>query len=59
MVAYANTMEVHKFHLPGGGHQFFPMWQKGPFSWEVPGIMSTGGYECRIPKAVVKVTGIA
>lgn len=55
MIAYANTPEVHRFHLPGGGHQFFPQWQKGPFSWEVPGIMSIGGYELRIPKAKVAV----
>jgi hypothetical protein len=55
MIAYANTREVHRFHLPGGGHQFFPQWQKGPFSWEVPGIMAIGGYELRIPKAKVAV----
>jgi len=59
MVAYANTAEVHKYHLPGGGHQFAPAWQKGPFSWEVPGIMATGGYECRIPKAITIYTGVA
>lgn len=53
MIAYANVPEVHRFHLPGGGHQFFPAWQKGPFSWEVPGIMSIGGYELRVPKAKV------
>lgn len=55
MIAYANTPEVHRFHLPGGGHQFFPAWQKGPFSWEVPGIMAIGGYETRIPKAKVAI----
>lgn len=55
IIAYANTPEVHRFHLPGGGHQFFPMWQKGPFSFEVPGIMSIGGYENRIPKAKVAI----
>ncbi|MFS0771046.1 major capsid family protein [Sphingomonas sp. 1P08PE] len=58
LVAYANTLEVHRFHLPGGGHQFFPQWQKGPFSWEVPGIMSIGGYENRIPKAITFVDGV-
>lgn len=58
LVAYANTNEVHRFHLPGGGHQFFPAWQKGPFSWEVPGVMSIGGYEIRIPKAKTFVDGI-
>jgi hypothetical protein len=55
LIAYANTPEVHRFHLPGGGHQFFPQWQKGPFSWEVPGIMAIGGYEDRIPKAKTAV----
>lgn len=55
MIAYANMPEVHRFHLPGGGHQFFPAWQKGPFSWEVPGIMAIGGYELRIPAAKVAV----
>lgn len=55
MLFYANTPEVHRFHLPGGGHQFFPAWQKGPFSWEVPGIMAIGGYELRVPKAKVAV----
>lgn len=55
MIAYANVPEVHRFHLPGGGHQFFPAWQKGPFSWEVPGIMAIGGYELRIPAAKVAV----
>ena len=59
MKAYANTAEVHRFHLPGGGHQFGPAWQKGSYSWEVPGIMATGGYECRIPKAIVTSTGVA
>lgn len=55
IIAYANSAEVHRFHLPGGGHQFFPMWQKGPFSFEVPGIMAIGGYELRIPKAKVAI----
>lgn len=58
LIAYANTKEVHRFHLPGGGHQFFPAWQKGPFSWEVPGIMAIGGYENRIPKAITFVDGV-
>lgn len=58
MIAYANTMEVHRFHLPGGGHQFFAAWQKGPFSWEVPGLMNIGGYENRIPKAITFADGV-
>lgn len=59
MIAYANVPEVHRFHLPGGGHQFFPAWQKGPFSWEVPGVMSIGGYELRIPLAKVAADNTA
>lgn len=55
MIFYANAPEVHRYHLPGGGHQFFPAWQRGPFSWEVPGIMAIGGYELRVPKAKVAV----
>lgn len=58
LIAYANTSEVHKFHLPGGGHQLFSAWQKGPFSWEVPGLMNIGGYENRIPKAITFVDGV-
>lgn len=58
LIAYANTPEVHRYHLPGGGHQFFPAWQKGPFSWETPGLMATGGYELRIPKAKTAIDGI-
>lgn len=58
MIAYANTLEVHRFHLPGGGHQLFSAWQKGPFSWEVPGLMNIGGYENRIPKAITFVDGV-
>ncbi len=59
MMTYANILDVHRFHLPGGGLQMFPMWQKGPFSWEVPGVMSIGGYENRIPKAITITTGVA
>ena len=51
MIAYSNDPDVHRFHLPGGGHQFFAAWQKGPFSWEVPGVMNIGGYDLRVPKA--------
>lgn len=58
IIAYSNTQEVHRYHLPGGGHQLFQAWQKGPFSWEVPGIMAIGGYENRIPKAKTAVDGV-
>jgi hypothetical protein len=55
IIAYANDPEAAEFHLPGGGHQFFPEWQKGPFSWEVPGVMNIGGYDNHVPKAKTAV----
>jgi hypothetical protein len=60
MIAYTNSRDVHRFHLPGGGHQLFNSqpYQKGPFSWEVPGLMAIGGYENRIPKAITFTDGI-
>ena len=59
MIAYANTLEAHRFHLPGGGHQFGLVREKGAWAWERPGIMNIGGYECSIPKAFTFLTGIA
>ena len=60
MIAYSNSRDVHRFHLPGGGHQLFNSqpYQKGPFSWEVPGLMSIGGYENRIPAAITFTDGL-
>ena len=55
IIAYANETDAHEFHLPGGGHQFFPEWQKGPFSWETPGVMNIGGYDNHVPKAKTAV----
>jgi hypothetical protein len=55
LLAYANDPEAAEFHLPGGGHQFFEAWQKGPFSWEVPGVMNIGGYDNHVPKAKTAV----
>lgn len=59
MLAYANKPEAHRFHLPGGGLQLGPDWQVGHYVWARPGIFATGGYECRIPKAFTRYTGIA
>jgi hypothetical protein len=52
MVAYENSPEVVKFHLPGA-HQFLPPFQKSSMIYEVGGIMNVGGVEVRLPKAVV------
>lgn len=44
MVAYANRQDVAKLHLPMP-HRFFPVYQGGPFQFEVPGAFRTGGVE--------------
>jgi hypothetical protein len=52
MIAYENSPEVLKFHLPGA-HQFLPPFQKSSMTYEVGGIMNVGGVEVRLPKAIV------
>lgn len=52
MIAYENSPEVIKFHLPGA-HQFLPAFQKSSMTYEVGGIMNVGGVEVRLPKAIV------
>jgi hypothetical protein len=52
MVAYENSPDVLKFHLPGA-HQFLPPFQKSSMTYEVGGIMNVGGVEVRLPKALV------
>lgn len=52
MVAYDNSREVVRFHLPGP-HQFLPPFQKSSMVYEVGGIMNVGGTEVRLPKAIV------
>lgn len=59
MMAYANKLEAHRFHLPGGGLQLGQDWQVGSYVWARPGIYATGGYECRLPKAFTIYTGVA
>lgn len=57
MVAYRRDPEVVRFHLPMP-HKFLPPFQKSSMTWEVAGIMRTGGTEIRLPKAVSYVDGI-
>lgn len=52
MVAYDNSREVVRFHLPGP-HEFLPPFQKSSMTYEVGGIMNVGGTEVRLPKAIV------
>lgn len=52
MVAYDNSREVIRFHLPGP-HEFLQPFQKSAMVYEVGGIMNVGGTEVRLPKAIV------
>jgi hypothetical protein len=51
MVAYRRSPDVLKFHMPMP-FRFFPVWQTGPFYFDVPGAMRLGGVDIRRPKAV-------
>lgn len=57
MVAYRRSPEVLKFHMPMP-HQFLPVWQAGPLSFMVPGVMRLGGLDIRRPKEVRYGDGI-
>lgn len=56
-VIYRRAPDVLRFHLPMP-HKFLPPFQKSSMTWEVAGIMRTGGVEIRLPKAVVYLDGI-
>jgi hypothetical protein len=51
MIAYNRDPSVVRFHLPMP-HTFLPPFQKSSMSWEVAGIMRTGGTEIRRPRSV-------
>jgi hypothetical protein len=57
MVAYANREDVVKLHLPMP-HRFFPVYQDGPFNFEIPGAFRTGGVEVLRPGAFRYLDGI-
>jgi len=57
MVAYRRSPDVLKLHIPMP-HRFFPVWQSGPMSWEVPGLFRLGGLYIRRPKEVRYIDGI-
>lgn len=50
MVIYKNTEDVVKNHLPMP-HRFFPVYQDGPFNFEIPGAFRAGGIEVMRPGA--------
>jgi hypothetical protein len=56
-VLYNRAPDVLRFHLPMP-HRFLPPFQKSSMTWEVAGIMRTGGTEVRLPKAMLYMDGI-
>lgn len=57
-VAYRRDPEVLRFHLPMP-HKFLAPFQKSSMSFEVAGILRTGGTEIRLPKEVRYLDGIS
>lgn len=57
MVAYRYDPNVLKLHMPMP-HRFLPVYQSGPMRWDIPGVMTLGGLDVRLPKQVVYVDGI-
>lgn len=58
MVVYRKDPRVLKLHVPMP-HQFMPVWQTGPITFDIPGIFRVGSVEIRRPGAVRYVDGIA
>ena len=57
MVAYRNDEEVLRLNMPMP-FRFFPVWQAGPFRFEVPGMFRIGGVDVSLPAAVRYLDGI-
>jgi hypothetical protein len=47
-IAYRRDPQVLKLHLPMP-HRFLPVWQTGPITFDIPGILRLGGVEIRRP----------
>lgn len=56
-VAYRNDAEVLRLNMPMP-FRFFPVWQVGPFRFEVPGAFRIGGVDVSLPKEVIYLDGI-
>lgn len=57
MIAYRRHPQVLKMHIPMP-HQFFSIWQDGPFNFMIPGMFRIGGLDIRLPKEVAYGDGI-
>lgn len=58
MVVYRRAPDVLKMHIPMS-HRFLQVWQTGPLTFDVPGIMRTGPVDIRRPGAFRYVDGIS
>ncbi len=57
MVAYRNDEEVLRLNMPMP-FRFFPVWQTGPFRFEVPGAFRIGGVDVSLPGAMRYADGL-
>jgi hypothetical protein len=57
MIAYRRDPEAIKLHIPMR-YRFFPVWQTGPFVFDVPGAFRLAGLEWRLPGSARYVDGI-
>jgi hypothetical protein len=57
MVVYRRDPRVVKMHIPMP-HQFLDVWQRGPITFDIPGIFRLGGVEIRRPGAFRYIDGI-
>ena len=57
MVGYRNDEEVLRLNMPMP-FRFFPVWQTGPFRYDVPGAFRIGGVDVSLPGAMRYMDGI-
>ena len=57
MIAYRRDPEAIKLHIPMP-FRFFPVWQTGPFVFDIPGAFRMGGLEWRLPNSARYVDGV-
>jgi hypothetical protein len=57
MIAYKRDPEAIKVHIPMR-YRFFPVWQTGPFTFDIPGAFRLAGLEWRLPATARYVDGV-
>ena len=56
-VAYRNAQESVVVHMPMP-FRFFPVWQTGPWLFDVPGAFRMGGVEFKLPREATYLDGV-